>query len=103
VELETIAVKLRWREGPIIDWNLRVTLLLLIGYTLALALAIVMTIGEVKGRERARRNAETAEREREEYNRLVNSPSVRAGAAAMEAIRARESAGTTRPTSRGTR
>lgn len=87
VELELLAKALGWGEGPIPDWRERATWLLLIGYGLCLALTLGLSIHEVQSRQRGRIMEAERQRQREEWNKALNSPDARRAMEAMERLR----------------
>jgi hypothetical protein len=89
VELEWFARKLRWDEGPIFDWRDRSTILMAIGFSLAVGLTLFLTINESTSRETARQNAEIAERQKEQLRNQMNSPDFKRG---VEFMRQRNAA-----------
>ena len=91
-ELEWFARAMRWDSGPIVEWRDRTTLLVGVGYTIAMALAITLLISETNDRSRARQNAIDAEREQAQQRELMNSRSVKDGSEALDALRAAKQA-----------
>lgn len=88
VELELFARAMRWEAGPIFEWRERITIITAVGYVIALALTIVLAVNEANSREQSLRAAAQAEREQAQLRALQNSPDVKRGAEALEALRA---------------
>jgi hypothetical protein len=89
-EIEYFARWMEWESGPIVDWRERSTILVVVGYSLALVLAIGLTVREANDRVTTQIARQQQDRQHVEERRLLSDPNVKRGMEILQAHQAKE-------------